>query len=145
MGCANPAKWVFPCLSLPFCPSPFQIARWPSAALSASRPAPPALPQVREFPTARPCTWGDNADGHEQDMLLLVQVQLLQPHLELDEGLNQLQAVSGYEKDGQMLWAELRSRLPKPPRPTSNPDWACLSPFSPSCRLAPSDEPDRGP
>lgn len=64
-------------------------------------------------------------------MLLLVQVQLLQPHLELDEGLNQLQAVSSYETDGQMLCAELRSCLPKPPHPTSNPDWACSHPSHP--------------
>lgn len=57
----------------------------------------PSIPpsQVTKFPTVGPHTWGDNADGHEQDMLLLMQVQLLQPHLELDEGLNQVQAVSG--------------------------------------------------
>lgn len=52
------------------------------------------MSQVPEFPNTRPRTWGDDADGHEQDMLLLVQVQLLQPHLELDERLNQLQVVS---------------------------------------------------
>lgn len=49
--------------------------------------------------TARPHTWGDNADGHEQDMLLFMQIQLLQPHLELDEWLNQLQAVSSYKRE----------------------------------------------
>lgn len=83
----------------------------------------------------RPHTWGDNADGHEQDMLLLVQVQLLQPYLELDEGLNQLQAVSGCKRDGQMLRVELGSRLPKPPCPAPDPDGARFSPFSPCCPL----------
>lgn len=46
-----------------------------------------------------PGTWGDNADGHEQDMFLFMQIQLLQPHLELDEGLDELQAVSGYKRE----------------------------------------------
>lgn len=44
-------------------------------------------------------TWRDNADGHEQDMFLFMQIQLLQPHLELDEGLDELQAVSGCKRE----------------------------------------------
>lgn len=119
MGCANTAKWV----SLV---SPF------ASSSPCWTPSP-----IPEFPTVRPHTWGDNADGHEQDMLLLVQVQLLQPYLELDEGLNQLQAVSGCKRDGQMLRAELGRHLPKPPHPAPAPapDGARFSPFSPCCPL----------
>lgn len=63
--------------------------------LASSRALSSPCPTSRgpEFLTARLCTWGDNADGHEKDVLLLMQVQLLQPHLELDERLNQLQGV----------------------------------------------------
>lgn len=32
------------------------------------------MSQVPEFLITRPHTWGDNADGHEQDMLFLMQV-----------------------------------------------------------------------
>lgn len=51
------------------------------------------MSQASPFLPARLPTWGDDANGHEQDVFLLVQVQLLQPHLELYEGLNQLQGV----------------------------------------------------
>lgn len=43
-------------------------------------------------------TWGEQADGHEQHMLLLVQVQFFQTNLELHQRLQQLQSVTRYGK-----------------------------------------------
>lgn len=78
------------------------------------------MAQVPEFPSTRPHTWGDDADGHEQNMLLLMQVQLLQSYLELDERLNQLQVVSSYERK----WPDAAGRTKEPPThfPPSNLD-----------------------
>lgn len=41
-------------------------------------------------------TWRKQADGHQQHMFLLSQVELLQSHLELHQRLQQLQSVSRY-------------------------------------------------
>lgn len=41
-------------------------------------------------------TWRQQADGHQQHMLLLSQVELLQADLELHQRLQQLQSVSSY-------------------------------------------------
>lgn len=57
------------------------------------------MSQVSQSLPARLRTWRDNADGHEQDMFFLMEVQLLQPHLELYEGLNQLQGVPSCERE----------------------------------------------
>ena len=62
-------------------------------------------------------TWGDNADGHEQDMFLFMQIQLLQPHLELDEGLDELQAVSGYKRERPDAVSISRGQPPYSTRP----------------------------
>lgn len=39
-------------------------------------------------------TWGEQADGHEQHVFLLVQVEFLQTNLELHQRLQQLQSVT---------------------------------------------------
>lgn len=41
-------------------------------------------------------TWGQQTDGHEQHVFLLVKVEVLQAHLELHQWLQQLQRVAGY-------------------------------------------------
>ena len=82
-------------------------------------------------------TWRDNADGHERDMFLFMQIQLLQPHLELDEGLDELQAVSGCK----------RERLagccghPQGPSTPLHPPSGLILALSPSCYLPPSGVP----
>lgn len=43
---------------------------------------------------AVPGTWREQADGHQQHVFLLPQVELLQSHLELHQRLQQLQSVS---------------------------------------------------
>lgn len=50
-------------------------------------------------------------------MFLLMQVQLLQPHLELDEGLDQLQAVSSYKRE----WPDAVGRTEEAPCLTLTP------------------------
>ena len=39
-------------------------------------------------------TWGEKADGHEQHMFLLMQVELFQTNLKLHQWLQQLQSVT---------------------------------------------------
>lgn len=98
------------------------------------------MSQVPEFLTTRPHTWGDNADGHEQDMLFLMQVQFLQTDLELDERLNQVQTVSSYERE----WSDAVGRTeetPIAPHPTSHPDQAWPLPFSPCYCLSRAHDP----
>lgn len=41
-------------------------------------------------------TWRKQADGHQQHMFLLMQVELLQAHLELHQWLQQLQSMARY-------------------------------------------------
>lgn len=43
-------------------------------------------------------TWRKQADGHQQHMFLLLQVELLQAHLELHQWLQQLQSVARYRE-----------------------------------------------
>lgn len=59
-------------------------------------------------------TWGQDADGHEQHVLLLVKVQLLQAHLEFHQWLQQVHAVAG--------WGE-RSRQHPALGPQPGPPW----------------------
>lgn len=42
-------------------------------------------------------TWGEQADGHQQHVLLLVQVEFLQTDLEFHQRLQQLQSVTRCE------------------------------------------------
>lgn len=51
-------------------------------------------------------TGGEQADGHQQHVFLLVQVELLQAHLELDQRLQQLQSVTRCM--GGRGWGKLR-------------------------------------
>lgn len=63
-------------------------------------------------------------------MLFLMQIQLLEPHLELDEWLNQIQAVSSYERE----WPDAVLRTEEPPlHPTPLPTLTGLDscPFLP--------------
>ena len=51
------------------------------------------------------CTWRKQADGHQQHMFLLLQVQLLQAHLELHQRLQQLQSVARCRGHIVTVWA----------------------------------------
>lgn len=48
-------------------------------------------------------TWRKQADGHQQHMFLLMQVELLQAHLELHQRLQQLQSVARYRHNTPLL------------------------------------------
>lgn len=71
-------------------------------------------------------TWGQDADGHEEHVLLFVKVQLLQANLEFHERLEQVHAVAGWEEKGPLAQPALEQVLPQ----LEGQVWSSAAPLS---------------